>query len=194
MISVELSMSMVCNEASLVPDLKTLSIAKFTFCTWKLCEECHEETKVFGEKLSNCQFFQQKYQNNFSVTKARRPHYETGVKKIIQIKKNVKVKCHRTSTNCPVHQTPCNTTILQSTSDSSTSFKKIVVGDIGRDNWAVHFTRQRLKRAQTSISEPNRRPERTQDRRTKYETSIAMHNKVQTTGRRNLGRMSKKWI
>jgi len=41
MISVELSMSMVCNEAPLVPYLKNLSIAKFTFCIWKLCEDCH---------------------------------------------------------------------------------------------------------------------------------------------------------
>jgi hypothetical protein len=29
---------------------------------------------------------------------------------------------------------------------------------------------------------------------TKYETSIALHNKVQSTGRRHLGRMSKKWL
>jgi len=50
MISEELSMSMVCNEATLVPYLTTLSIANFTSCIWKLCVDCHEETKVFGEK------------------------------------------------------------------------------------------------------------------------------------------------
>jgi hypothetical protein len=117
--------------------------------------------KYSEKNLSNCQFFQQKYQNNFSGTKARRPQQETGDKKIIPIK-IVKVKRPRRSKNCPVYQTPCNTTILQSTSDSSTSFKKIVVGEIGRDNSVVQFTRQGLKPAQTSISEPNRRPERTQ--------------------------------